>query len=62
MTYATDGICHNANRGTFNHECGKPAEWIGTSSRGFRSGYCNHCRQHGDEARGVVCWEHRADA
>ena len=27
--YATDGLCHNANRGTYGHECGKPAEWLG---------------------------------
>lgn len=56
-TYATDGRCHNANRGTFNHECGKPAMWIGTKANGFRSGYCLRCRAEGDEARSVVRWE-----
>jgi hypothetical protein len=28
-TYATDGRCHNSEPGTFNHECGKPATFIG---------------------------------
>lgn len=55
--YVTDGKCHNANRGTFNHECGKPAVVIGTSRSGHRSGYCAHCREHGDEARNVIAWE-----
>ena len=31
MTYATYGKCHNANHGTFGHECGKPAAWVGTN-------------------------------
>lgn len=56
MTYALDGHCHNANSGTYGHECGKPAEWIGETSKGFRSGYCSRCKEHGDEARGVVAW------
>jgi len=51
-SYATDGRCHNANRGTYGHECGKPATWIGTNKRtGFRSGYCDHCKRYGDEAQ-----------
>jgi hypothetical protein len=49
--YATDGKCHNANHGTYGHECGKPATWIGRKASGFESGFCDHCRQHGDEAR-----------
>ena len=28
-SYATDGKCHNAEPGTYGHECGKPATWIG---------------------------------
>lgn len=55
-TYATDGRCHNAEPGTFNHECGKPATWIGTNRNGFRSGYCDDCRYNGYEARRVVEW------
>ena len=30
-SYATDGKCHNAEPGTYGHECGKPAAWIGTN-------------------------------
>lgn len=48
--------CTNANRGTFNHECGKPAEWIGTHANGHRQRFCDHCRQYGDEARHVTDW------
>lgn len=57
--YAIDGLCHNANFGTYGHECGRPAEWIGTMSNGFRSGFCAQCKQHGDEGRHVVSWEPR---
>ena len=50
--YARDGLCHNANRGTFNHECEKPATWLGVNKRtGFASGYCDHCKEYGDEAQ-----------
>lgn len=54
--YAVDGFCHNANRGTYGHECNKHATWIGTNERGFSSGYCSHCKEHGDEARDCVSW------
>lgn len=56
--YATDGLCHNAELGTFNHECGRLATWIGVSKTGFRSGFCNDCKLRGYEARDVVRWEH----
>ena len=56
-SYATDGKCHNAEPGTYGHECGKPAAFIGTTANGFRSGYCAACRDRGYEARGVVNWE-----
>ena len=39
MSYASDGICHNAEPGTYGHECGKPAIWIGITKTGFRSGF-----------------------
>lgn len=55
--YTTDGRCHNTNRGTFGHECGKPARWIGITSRGFRSGYCDVCKNIGDEGLCCVTWE-----
>jgi hypothetical protein len=52
--YATDGKCHNAQPGTYGHECGKPALWIGTNSNGFSSGFCDACAKHGYEARGCT--------
>lgn len=60
MNYGTDGKCHNAEPGTYGHECGKPAAWVGTTASGFRSGFCEECRQHGYEARDVVDWERRS--
>ena len=33
--YAEDGLCHNSEPGTFNHECEKPASWLGTTRSGF---------------------------
>lgn len=56
---ARDGRCHNAEIGTFGHECGQPADWIGTKPNGFRSGFCNRCHAHGSEARSYTVW-HRA--
>jgi hypothetical protein len=56
-SYATDGKCHNAQPGTFGHECGKPATWIGTKSSGFRCGFCDECKEHGAEARLCRQWE-----
>lgn len=62
-TYATDGKCHNSNVGTFNHECGKPATWLGTKDCAswpggtFTSGYCDRCKESGDEARTVKTWQ-----
>lgn len=53
MTYATDGKCDNVEPGTFNHECGRPATWVGTHPNGFKSGYCDDCRAFGYEARNV---------
>lgn len=54
--YASDGKCHNANTGTYNHECGKPATWIGTKANGWQSGFCDKCKESGDEARPMVKW------
>ena len=54
--YATDGRCHNAEPGTYGHECGKPAVWIGTARSGFRSGFCEACKRDGWEARGMAQW------
>jgi hypothetical protein len=55
-TYATDRRCHNAEPGTYGHECGKPATWVGVNARGFASGYCEPCKNHGHEAKGITNW------
>ena len=61
-SYATDGKCHNAEPGSFNHECGKPAVWIGTKANGLQSGFCDDCRKRGTEARRMVSWQSLAKA
>lgn len=55
--YGCDGLCHNAQIGTFGHECGKPATRIGTKANGWQSGFCDHCKEHGDERFGFITWE-----
>lgn len=54
--YALDGLCHNAEPGTYGHECGKPAKWVGTSSTGFQSGYCDDCKVRGWEGKSMGQW------
>lgn len=49
--------CTNAEPGTFNHECGRPAVWMGTKANGFRSGFCEECKHEGTEARSVSTWD-----
>jgi hypothetical protein len=56
-TYPMDGKCHNAEPGTFNHECGKPATWLGTKASGFASGFCDDCKVHGAERHGFTTWQ-----
>ncbi len=55
-TYATDGRCHNANPGTYGHECGRARTWIGIQPSGFRQGFCDRCKADGYEARTVTQW------
>ena len=62
MTYATDGKCHNSQPGTYGHECGKPARWIGTKASGFKSGFYSECKETGYEARPVIAWEQYKEA
>lgn len=57
MSYADDGKCHNAQSGTYGHECGRPAQWLGTKANGYSSGFCTECKRWGYEARDVVTWE-----
>jgi hypothetical protein len=57
MDYASDEKCHNSEPGTFGHECGKPAVWIGKLyNANFRSGFCQNCRDHGAEAAQFGEW------
>ncbi len=56
MSYATDGKCHNAQPGSYGHECGRPAKWIGEKPSGYRSGFCDECKKNGYEAREFVSW------
>lgn len=57
MSYATDGKCHNSEPGTFNSECGHPATWVGTNTKGHASGFCDDCQRTGYEARSVIHWD-----
>lgn len=54
--YAVDGLCHNAEPGTYGHECGKPATWLGRRAGGDWSGYCDDCKANGYEARECRAW------
>lgn len=65
---AADDKCHNAEPGTYGHECGKPAVWVATKIAApipglgiaepykFTSSFCDDCRQHGHEARQFKEW------
>ena len=55
--YAEDGKCHAAPRGSYKHECGRPAVWLGVTANGFASGFCDRCREERIETAGVVRWE-----
>ena len=57
-TYATD-ICHNAEPGTYGHECSKPAQWIATKPNGFASGFCDDCKRNGWERHGFTSWQRK---
>ena len=48
--------CTNAEPGSFGHECGKPASWIGKKGSGFKACFCDECKVHGYEARNMIEW------
>jgi hypothetical protein len=48
--------CSNAEPGTFNHECGKPAQWTATKPNGFTSHFCTQCKHSGTEAQAYTQW------
>jgi hypothetical protein len=56
MTADKPARCINAEPGTYGHECGKPARWIGTDANGFRACYCDDCKNHGTDGRRVKAW------
>lgn len=61
-SYETDGLCHNALNPQANRlitrECRRRAAWIGVDPVGFRSGFCDQCKEIAtfDAAR-IVSWE-----
>lgn len=55
--YAEDGRCHNSELAWYGQECGRPAAWIGTKPSGWRSGFCDRCKEGGREARAMTIWE-----
>jgi hypothetical protein len=64
------GKCHNAQHGSYGHECGKPATWIASRPAKaipgldyypapgtlFETGFCDECKEHGDERHGFTNW------
>lgn len=49
--------CINAERGTFGHECGQPAAFIGKKlATGAQGCFCAECKEPGHEARGFGDW------
>ena len=54
--YATDGKCHNAQIGTYGHECGRPATWLGIKNPRWGSGFCDECKEFGHERHEYLIW------
>ena len=52
--------CVNAQRGTFGHECGKPASWIASKDyeNGFQACFCDDCSKWGHEAGSYRRWRY----
>ncbi len=49
--------CINAEPGTFGHECGKSASFIGTkAATGAQACFCASCRETGHDALGREQW------
>lgn len=48
--------CTNAEPGTYGHECGEPARYIGTTGEGFAATFCAACKLAGHEARKFTDW------
>ena len=54
--YATDGLCHYAEPGTYGYECGLQAKWLGVKKSGFVMGFCDDCKRDVFPSLGVVYW------
>ena len=49
--------CTNAEPGSYGHECGEQAGFIGSRADGGQSCFCSACKVHGSEARRYSHWQ-----
>lgn len=50
--------CVNAEPGTFGHECGQPATFVGlNASTGLQASFCAECKERGHEASRYSEWQ-----
>ena len=49
--------CTNAEPGSYSHECGDPAGFIGSKADGGQACFCFACKEHGTEARRFIRWQ-----
>jgi len=49
--------CTNAEPGSYGHECGEPAGFIGSNEDGDQACFCSACKTQGSEARRHSHWQ-----
>ena len=49
--------CTNAEPGSYGHECGEAAGFIGSRADGGQSCFCATCKAQGSEARHYADWQ-----
>ena len=49
--------CTNAEPGSYGHECGEPASFIGSRADGGQSNFCFACKERWFEARCYSDWQ-----
>ena len=49
--------CTNAEPGSYGHECGEAAAFIGSRPDGGQSCFCSACKAHGSEAQRYALWQ-----
>jgi hypothetical protein len=49
--------CTNAEPGSYGHECGEQAGFIGSRADGGQSCFCSACKAQGSEARRYSDWQ-----